>query len=98
MNYESLGMTTRIQALAAVGRTPDAIADITRAVGLARDMGDPALFVRGARVLLALDGSDTLAAEARGQVERIASALPDDTLRRTFESAEPIRTVLIAAT
>ena len=98
VKYEALGLTTRSRALAAVGRTPDAIADIQRAVDLARDMGDPALFVRGARVLLALDGSDTLAAEARGHLEQIVSALPDDTLRRTFESAEPVRTVLITAT
>lgn len=98
VKYEALGLTTRSRALAAVGCTPDAIADIQRAVGLARDMGDPALFVRGASVLLALDGSDTLAAEARGHLEQIASALPDDTLRRTFESAEPVRAVLITAT
>jgi len=98
VKYEALGLTTRSRALAAVGRTPDALADIQRAVGLARDMGDPALFVRGASVLLALDGSDTLAAETRRHLEQIASALPDDSLRRTFESAEPVRTVLITAT
>src|SRR5712691_56098 len=98
VKYEALGLTTRSRALAAVGRTADAIADINRAVNLARQMGDPALFVRGASVLLALDGSDTLALEARAGVERIVAALPDDELRRSFESAEPVRAVLSTAT
>jgi tetratricopeptide (TPR) repeat protein len=98
VKYEALGLTTRSRALVAVGRTSDAIADSERAVNLARQMGDPALFVRATSVLLTLDGSDTLAAEARAGIERIVAALPDDELRRLFKSAEPVRAVLSSAT
>src|SRR6185295_18623415 len=98
VKYEALELTTRSRALLAVGRTSDAIADAERAVNLARQMGDPALFVRATSVLLTLDGSDTLAAEARAGIERIVAALPDDELRRLFKSAEPVRAVLSSAT
>jgi hypothetical protein len=57
-------------------------------------MGDPALFLRTASVLLALDGNEAIAGEARAAAERIAIALSDDALRRSFESAEPVRAVL----
>ena len=78
----------------AVGRTADALADLERAVGLARQMGDPALFVRAASIRLGVDGTEALAREARASVERIAMALPDEGLRRSFAAAEPIRAVL----
>lgn len=94
VKYEALGLTTRGQALAALGRTAHARADLTGAVELARKMGDPALFLRCVSVLLALGGSEAVAAEAEAAVHRIAAALPDNTLRRSFESAELIHGVL----
>jgi tetratricopeptide (TPR) repeat protein len=97
VKYEALGLTTRGQALVAVGRTADALADRERGVGLARQMGDPALFVRAASIRLAVDGREALALEARASVGRIAVALRDEGLRRSFEAAEPIRAVLTMA-
>jgi hypothetical protein len=61
---------------------------------LARQIGDPALFLRGASVLLGVHGSDALAAEAHAAAQRILAALPDTTIRQAFEAAEPIRAVL----
>jgi tetratricopeptide (TPR) repeat protein len=97
VKYEALGLTTRGQALVAVGRRADALADLGRAVGLARQVGDPALFIRAASARLAVDGREALALEVRASVERIAMALPDEGLRRSFEAAEPIRALMAMA-
>ena len=92
--YEALGCNTRAQALLALGRTTEAIADLRRAVTLARSVDDPALLLRPAAGLLAVDGDDALAAEAGAAVRRIVGALPDGDMRRSFEAAEPIRAAL----
>jgi tetratricopeptide (TPR) repeat protein len=95
--YEALGLTTRGRALAALGRRANALADLESAVGLAHHMGDPALFLRAASVLLVLDGSQALAHQAGETVRRIVAALPEDRLRRSFEAAEPVRALLRVA-
>ncbi len=91
VKYQVIGLTTRAQALRALGRTKEAIADLSRAVTLARPVGDPALFLRPAAELLAVDGDDSLAAEAGTAVQRILGALPDADMRGRFEAAEPVR-------
>ena len=92
VKYEVIGRTTRAQALRALGRTKEAIADLSRAVALARPVGDPALFLRPATGLLAVDGDDGLSAEAGSAVQRIRDALPDADMLARFEAAEPVRT------
>jgi hypothetical protein len=91
VKYQVLGLGTRAQALAGLGRTHEAIADLRSVVDLARPVGDPAMFLRAATGLLALDGDDTLAAEARAAADSIAAALPDAEMRRRFAEAEPVR-------
>jgi len=93
VKYEVLGRTTRAQALRELGRTNEAIAELKRAVGIARPVGDPALFLRPAAGLLCADGDDPLAAEAASAVQRIAAALPHADMRRRFATADPVRTV-----
>ena len=88
VKYEVLGLGTRAQALNRLGRGNEAATDLRRAVELARALGDPAVFLRAATMLLALDGSDPLAARAHATAERIARTLPDAELRRTYEAAE----------
>jgi tetratricopeptide (TPR) repeat protein len=88
--YEALGLVSKGQALMALGRGREAVADLREAVRIARVVGDPALFFRTATVLLDADGDDGLAREAHDTVERIAASLPDD-LRQGFERAEPVR-------
>jgi tetratricopeptide (TPR) repeat protein len=92
VKYEALGMQTHAQALAALGRTKEAIAELRSAVERARPVGDPALFLRAATALLAIEGDDALLAEARVTIDRMAAALPVD-LRRIFLDAEPARLV-----
>jgi len=94
LKYEAMGLTTRGRALVAIGRTAEARADLESAVGLARQIGDPALFLRGASVLLGVDANDALAAEAHAAVQRIRAALTDETIRQAFQAAEPIHAVL----
>jgi tetratricopeptide (TPR) repeat protein len=92
--YQVLGLVTRAQALIGLGRTRDAIADLRAALALARSMGDSALLLRAAAGLIAVDGDDVLAAEARRVVDQIAKALPTSDMRRQFETAELARLVL----
>ena len=89
--YHVLGLIARGQALLVQARTKEAIADLQRAVALARPIGDPALFLRAAAALLPVAGDDTLVAEGRATVDRIAASLPDTELRRRFEAAQPGR-------
>ena len=90
VKYQVAGLGTHGQALAALGRTDGAIADLRRGVDLARPVGDPALFLRAASELLAVDGDDALAVEARVVAERISAALPDTTMRDHFQNAKPL--------
>jgi class 3 adenylate cyclase len=91
VKYQAIGLATRAGVLAAGGRTKAARADLQRAVALARPVGDPALFLRAAAALLAIDGDDALLDEVRRSARRVESALPDDAMRRRFEAAEPLR-------
>ena len=70
--YEVAALVTR----ARVRTGHAALADLDRAVALARPLGDPALLVRAARPRLALDGSDALAAEVREAEATIRTARP----------------------
>jgi tetratricopeptide (TPR) repeat protein len=94
VKYEVIGLTTRAQALRALGRTEKAIAELKVAVAKARPVGDPALFLRPATELLSVDGDDVLAAEAGAAVQQISAALPDVDMRRRFASADPVRMVV----
>jgi class 3 adenylate cyclase/tetratricopeptide (TPR) repeat protein len=91
VKYQVAGVTARGRALDALGRTREAIADLRSAVDLARPVGDPAMFLRAATGLLALDGNDVLATDARTAADSIALALPDAEMRRRFAEAEPVR-------
>jgi tetratricopeptide (TPR) repeat protein len=91
VKYQTLALWTRARALAALSRTHQAIADLREAVVLARGIADPALFLRAASALLALEGDDGLATEACQAAGRIAGALPDPDMRRRFEAADPVR-------
>jgi DNA-binding SARP family transcriptional activator/tetratricopeptide (TPR) repeat protein len=81
VKYEVVGLGTRAAALNSLGRTREAIRDLQTAVALARQVGDPAQFLRAASGLLVLDGHDALANEARAAAARIAGALPDACMR-----------------
>jgi len=91
VKYHAVGLETRAGALAALGRTREAIADLRNAVKLTRPTGDPAMFLRAAAALLKLEGDDALLAEARVAAQRIAIALPTDEMRRRFRDAEPVQ-------
>jgi hypothetical protein len=85
--YEALGLITRAQGMHALARTPAAIADARCAVAVAGTTGDPALLLLTLDALLALDGTDELADQARAVSHRIDDALPDE-LRRRFTESE----------
>jgi hypothetical protein len=79
---------TRARALHGRGQTHDAIVDMGVAVQLARRTADPALLLVALEALLALDGTDALAAEGLSIATQIRDALPDDTMRRRFDESE----------
>jgi ATP/maltotriose-dependent transcriptional regulator MalT len=90
--YEALALETRGKALERLGRKREALADLRRAVEVARPVGDPAMFLRAAAELLTYDGDDSLLAEAYETAERIAAELPDDVVG-AFEDAQLVRLV-----
>ncbi len=94
MKYEVLALIVRAQAFGSLGRREDAIADTRRAVTLARRAGDPALLLRALDVMLAIEGTPELLAEARTLVSRISEALPGEAMREHFQSSETVSRVL----
>ena len=91
VKYEVAGLGTRAKALAALGRKPEAIADLRKALELSRPVGDPAMFLRASTALLAIEGDDALLAEACAAAQRIVGALPNEEMRSRFLAAEPVR-------
>jgi tetratricopeptide (TPR) repeat protein len=93
VKYQVLALTTRAQALIELDRTKEAITEFRNAVTLARPTEDLGLFLRPAAGLIAIDGDDTLADEARAIVARIARNLPDPDMRLQFEGTALTRLV-----
>jgi DNA-binding CsgD family transcriptional regulator len=91
--YQALALTARGQALAGLGRKRDAIGDLRRAIEIVRPVGSPAMLLRAAAALLAVEGDATLAAEARLAADRVLSNLPTGGMRQSFSDAEAIRLV-----
>ncbi len=94
--YEAIGLRTRAAARVLAGSVREAVADLSEACRLAREVGDPTLFLGVASPLLALEGSDALAAEARATARAISAALPEPGVRTRFESADWVARVLRA--
>jgi hypothetical protein len=92
--YEALGLITSATALHRLGRTLEGITDARHALAVARRTSDPALILQAIDTLLALDGDDQLAAEARALNGRILAALPDETMRRRFTQSEVVQRIL----
>jgi ATP/maltotriose-dependent transcriptional regulator MalT len=93
VKYHVFGLGTRASALAALGRKREAMAAARQGVDLIRPVQSPAIFVRAAAGLLALEGNDALLAEARDAVGRVTGALPSETMRQSFLAAEPVRLI-----
>jgi DNA-binding CsgD family transcriptional regulator len=91
--YESAGLATRGQALGALGRKREALTDLQGAVDLARSMGEPAMFVRSAAMLLRVEPSASLVDEARQSTARVLDSMSNPQLRRSFEGSEAVRLI-----
>jgi DNA-binding CsgD family transcriptional regulator len=90
--YEALALTSRGNARVGLGRKRDGLLDLRRAVEIARRIGDPAIFLRIAASLLAVEGDHATAADARAAAERILANLPED-MKPGFEAAEPVQLI-----
>ncbi len=93
VKYHILGLDTRAKALLELQRAREAIAGLREALSMARVLSDPAVFLRPATTLLALDGDDELLRETRATIQRIVAALPNQEMRRLFEAAEPVQRI-----
>lgn len=89
--YESAGLATRAQALVALGRKREAIADLTAAVDVARITADPAMLVRAAATMLRVEANASLAAVAHDCIARILNAVSNPQMRRCFEDSETVQ-------
>ena len=86
--YEILGLTTRARARHALDQISEAREDASGAVSQARTLGDPVVLLSALNALLAIDGTDALAEEARASVARIVAQLDDPQLRDRFLASE----------
>jgi tetratricopeptide (TPR) repeat protein/predicted Ser/Thr protein kinase len=93
IKYEALGYITAARALRALGRTREAIALARDALAVARRSSDPALLLWTLNVLLALDGNDALAGEARTVSAAIKLELPDESMQRRFDESELVQAI-----
>jgi hypothetical protein len=91
IKYHVAGLGIRGRALAWLGKTGEGLADLRRAAGLARAAGDPALLIRAAQALLAVDDDDELVAAARAAATRAVTTLPTEVLRSKFLRAEAVQ-------
>jgi DNA-binding NarL/FixJ family response regulator len=91
--YETAGLATRGQALAALGRKKDGLADLTAAIDVARRIGDPALFVRTAVHGLRLEPDAQLSREANDSVTHILEAVSNTRLRQAFEDSDTVQLI-----
>jgi tetratricopeptide (TPR) repeat protein len=94
LKYEALALQIRGAALHRMGRTKEAIESLRMAVNRAQTLDDPALLLRVAEPLIALDGDEDLSRRARAAVHRILANLTDETMRRCVLDAEQVRTIL----
>src|SRR5215813_6513061 len=94
VKYAAEGHLARARALDGLRQGSAAAAERKAAVGLVRQMGDPAALIRTAAQVLLLDDDPVLGAEARRAIEQIAAALPDGELRRRFHDAKAVRSLL----
>ncbi len=89
--YESAALATRAQALVALGRKKEAIADLTAAIGVARGTADPALVVRAAATMLRVEPDASLADEAHQSIRRILDAVSNPRTLLCFEASEAVQ-------
>jgi tetratricopeptide (TPR) repeat protein/predicted Ser/Thr protein kinase len=93
IKYEALGLVTAARALRALDRTREAIAHARDALAVARRSADPALVLWTLNALLALDGDDALAGEARTVSAAIKLELPDESMQRRFDESELVQAI-----
>ncbi|HEV2237285.1 MAG TPA: helix-turn-helix domain-containing protein [Ktedonobacterales bacterium] len=91
VKYQTLALTTRAQALAALGRQSEATDDFRAALNATRPTGDPAMFFRVGASFLAIASDEALTQEVRTTAQRIRAALPDDEMRHIFDTAAAVR-------
>jgi len=91
--YEALALTARGQALVRIGQKREAINDLRRAVEVVRPVGSPAMLLRAAAALLAVEPDATLATDARQAADQILATLPLASMRRSFSDADAVRLV-----
>jgi tetratricopeptide (TPR) repeat protein len=89
--YEALAFMTRARSLQRVAKSKAAIADARQAVKIAATVADPALHLLILDTLIALDGSDELAAQAHAVRDQVLDALPDDMMRATFLASDVVQ-------
>jgi tetratricopeptide (TPR) repeat protein len=90
LKYEALGLATRARARSRLG-LPQAVDDARGAVRVARRLADPAVLLECLGVLLELDGTDAVLAEARQTAHGILGALSEGSLRSAFLRATSSR-------
>jgi DNA-binding CsgD family transcriptional regulator/predicted negative regulator of RcsB-dependent stress response len=88
--YQALSLEARGRALLMLGRRQEALESLKEAVEIARPTRDPAMFLRAAAEVLAVEQDEALLNEAALASDQILANLPDD-MKGPFEASEPVR-------
>jgi ATP/maltotriose-dependent transcriptional regulator MalT len=91
--YESLALSLRGRALASLGRMPEGLINLRKAIDLSRAVGDPSMLLNAAVSYLEVEADAAIAAEARRAVERMLTGLSDPRRRAIFQASEAVRLV-----
>jgi hypothetical protein len=83
LKYEALGLAARARAREQLA-LPQAVDDAQAAVQVGRRLADPGVLFECLTVLLEMNGSDALLAEARQTAHSILGTLSQESLRRAF--------------
>lgn len=91
--YQALCLEAKAAALAGQNRRHEGIAELQSALKLLKMSGEPAILLRVAASLLALDGSDQLLRTATTVADMLAENIPNAIMRQRFEAAEQVQLI-----
>jgi tetratricopeptide (TPR) repeat protein len=91
VKYCAAALVTRGRALDALGRRDEALADLRRAVAVAKPVGDPAMLLRAAAPLVEHTSGAEGLSEARSAVAAIERELPAGALADAFRASAAVQ-------
>jgi class 3 adenylate cyclase/tetratricopeptide (TPR) repeat protein len=92
IKYQAAALETRGKALVLMGnKKEEGVADLQKAIQLARPVQDPSMFLRPAYAYLSIEKDNKLLEETVEVINQIKESLLNTPLHRPFSDSEPVR-------